>query len=621
MSRGAALVAAALALFAAAPASAAEEFGSECPESNFECTLVTVPLDRSGSVPGTIPLYVERFPGGGREAVIALAGGPGQGNSSVTESFNREISPALGRDEYLVVFDQRGTGRSGALDCPELERPTSAPLDVRAEACAMRLGPPRGFYTTRDSVEDLEAVRRRLGDERITLYGVSYGTLVALAYARRYPEHVERLVLDSVVPPEGQSPFDLDTFAAMPRVLREICRGECRGITPDLATDVATLAERMRAAPLRGPWVDRRGRRRTVQMTTRDLYSRIRVGDFNAGVRAEYPGAIRSAVEGDPAPLLRIEHRFDGLVDPDQQPVPEDAVRTLSFTLFTTTLCEEAPLPWERGASPEERIRQARERAAAIPDAAFGPFGRETALTLDDDSLLLQCRRWPTAVEAPPPATGPMPDVPVLVLEGKEDLRTPLESGERVARLFPRAQLVGVPKTAHGVLGARGASCAGVALRRFFAGSAVGSPCVRVKREARVRPRLPASLPAVPRARGTRGLPGRTLEAARLTLDDLYREYFEVGLVADGPPRGGGLRGGRYALRGRSLVLERFSLVPGVNVSGRLTGTRRPVGTLRVTGIAGARGTLTLARDGTLSGRLSGRAVRTRFRLPAAAAG
>src|SRR4051812_43229680 len=137
-------------------AQAAGGFSPNCGESPFECTRVTVPLDRTGTIPGNVKLWVERSPGGGREAVFALAGGPGQGNSSVRESFNRDLP--LPRNHYLVVFDQRGTGKSGALSCPEIERETRRSLDVRAAACARRLGPKRALYTTRESVEDLEAV-------------------------------------------------------------------------------------------------------------------------------------------------------------------------------------------------------------------------------------------------------------------------------------------------------------------------------------------------------------------------------------------------------------------------------------------------------------------------------
>jgi pimeloyl-ACP methyl ester carboxylesterase len=597
------ILAAAFALLAPGAAQAAPKFSPNCGESPFECTHVDVPLDRSGAIPGKIPLYVERSPGGGKQAVFALAGGPGQGNTTVRESFNRDLP--LPDDHYLVVFDQRGTGKSQALDCPELERETKRPLDVRAAACAERLGPGRALYTTRDSVEDLEVVRKRVGDDKITLYGVSYGTKVAEAYALAYPQHVDRLILDSVVEPEGQSPFDLRTFAAMPRVLQEVCRGECAGVTPDLAADVAELARRLRSAPLKGPFTDRGGHTRTVGLTERAFYEDLRTGDLNPGARAEYPGAIRSAVEGDPAPLLRIEHRFDRLPD---IPVPPDAVQSLSFSLFTATLCEEAPLPWERSAAPgEERLRQARAQAAAIPDASFAPFDRNTALALDQNSLMLQCLRWPAAAQAPALGPGPLPDVPVLVLEGEEDLRTPVEAGRAIAERFPHATLVTVPKAAHAVLGQPGARCAETVVRRWFAGRPLGAqPCAGAHRGVRVLPKAPASLAAVKPARGSAGKVGRTLAAAQLTLADLEREQGQAAALLD-HPRGGGLRSGRWYARGGSLILRDFSFVPGVALSGRIGSGRHPKGTLTVSGAAAARGKLTLARDGTLHGHLGGK--------------
>ena len=62
------------------------------------------------------------------------------------------------------------------------------------------------------------------------LYGTSYGTKVALEYAERYPEHVEAMVLDSVVPTDGPEPFAIPTFEALPGVLRELCaQNVCAG--------------------------------------------------------------------------------------------------------------------------------------------------------------------------------------------------------------------------------------------------------------------------------------------------------------------------------------------------------------------------------------------------------
>jgi pimeloyl-ACP methyl ester carboxylesterase len=600
-------------LLALAPATAHAQggFGTKNCSGPLECTRVEVPLDRSGAVPGTVPLYVERTPEGGSEPIFALAGGPGQGATELSLDFTRNLGPILEDGRYLVVMDQRGTGRSGVIDCKPMQRQFNRPVDRRAEQCGEQLGERSHLYATRDSVEDIEAVRRRVGAERITLFGVSYGTKVAVAYALKYPEHVDRLILDSVVAPEGQDPFDRDSFAALPRILAELCRDECDDVTGDLAADLATLGDQLEAAPLRGRFVTRSGKARTVTVSARRLYRLVRGGDVDPSVRAEYPAAIRSAVEGDPAPLLRQVHRFD-YIKPWKAPVPREALRQQSLGLFTATLCEETPLPWERTAPPgEERLRQARERAEALPDSAFEPFHRGVALARDNDSALFQCSRWPAEAQEPTLAgiDQPYPDVPVLVIQGLEDIRTPLEIGQRVAARFQRATVLEVPKAGHGAT-ADEPGCVGKALRRFVGGRAIGTPCAKAQRAAVVVAKLPGDLADVAPAPGTSGKPGRTLAATVLTIADAQRET-----QRHGDPRGGGLRGGTYALaRDGRVRLDDLSLVPGVTVSGRLARfDRLPAGTVRVDGPAAAAGTLTLERDGTVRGRLGGRAVGGEF--------
>ena len=601
------LVAACAALLTPASAGAALAFSRSCAGSNFECARLTVPLDRTGATPGTVDLYLERMAGRGPGAVLALAGGPGQGATSLTESFNRDLYGRIGT-RSLIVVDQRGTGKSGALDCAALERPGAEPIDVRTATCADQLGPARSHYTTSDSIDDLEAVRAALGIDRITLLGVSYGTKVALAYALRHPTHVERLVLDSVVDAPGQDPFDRDSFAAMGRILRDVCRGECAGVTRDLPGDVAALVRRM---PVSGPIVDARGRRRTETVTARELYEAIRSGDGLVDIRVAYPAAVHAARHGDPAPLVRLVHRFDDLPAADPEEVDTSFVQELSFTLQAATLCEEAPLPWERTADPAERDRQAIAAAAAIPDAAFAPFDRGTALAQDDNSLLLQCRRWPATATAPA-VTGTYPDVPTLVLAGREDTRTPLEVGARVAARFPRGQVLAVAKTGHAVLGRT--PCALTALRRFFADRPLGTPCGGRRRSRAVEPLAPARLDAVRPAPRTTGRAGRTLAAALLTVRDLQALY---ATTFTDELRGGGLRAGTFRAARRTEVDARgFSFVPGVVLSGRLDTARRMAGRITVSGGAAARGTLRISATGTVRGTLGGRPVRGRYVPP-----
>src|SRR3954471_18415441 len=218
------------------------------------CGRVAVPLDRSGATPGRIRLYVERVrsgSGSSRGVTIALAGGPGQANTGFSEAFDEEL---VHRGRGVVTFDPGGTGRSGRLRCRALQQRRSR---ANLDRCARELGPRRAFYRTLDSVEDLDAVRRALGQRKIALYGVSYGTKVALEYAYRHPDNVDELVLDSVLPLNGPDPFERETFGALPRAYDAICSPSCLFIA---GRRDDRLAELVRRGPLRGRVVDRRGR-------------------------------------------------------------------------------------------------------------------------------------------------------------------------------------------------------------------------------------------------------------------------------------------------------------------------------------------------------------------------
>src|SRR4051812_2810806 len=192
----------------------------------FRCATVRVPLDRSGAVPGTVALRIAFEPSrpGRRDVLLALSGGPGQPSIDYAESFRQSLLPAL-RRRRLVLIDQRGPGRSGALACRRLQLQGSLDAVVPRVVgdCGGKLGLARSLYTTADSVLDIEAVRAAIGVPRMALMGISYGTFVAVQYARQFPQRTHALILDSVVGPDGLDPYLMDTFRALPRILREQC--------------------------------------------------------------------------------------------------------------------------------------------------------------------------------------------------------------------------------------------------------------------------------------------------------------------------------------------------------------------------------------------------------------
>jgi pimeloyl-ACP methyl ester carboxylesterase len=612
------LAAACLAL--APRADAALRF-ERCGGYGYSCARLSVPLDRSGAVPGRVSLLVKRVRarrrgGATQPPLVVLAGGPGQ---SATESFGGDSLGLLYsayRDRDLIVFDQRGTGRSGLLRCRGLERANLLEAGRAAGACARGLRDRRALYTSRDSVDDIEAIRERLGAERIALFGTSYGTKLALGYARVHPARVERLVLDSVVEIDGPDPFYRDAIEAVPRALRSLCRSRCSW-TDDPVEDLSRLVDRIAAGgALRGRVVDRRGRRRMGRLTRVDVFSVLVAGDFDPALRAAFPGAVRAALARDITPMLRLRRRA---FEVDAEPPPP---LVLSSGVYAATTCEESPLPWARTSPPDpaERRGQAAAQAATVPDSEFEPFDRATALGSD---VLDLCERWPHAPVARDFGAGPLPDVPVLLVEGEDDLRTPLENARRTAQLFPRARVVVAPATGHSAIGSDFSGCALRAFARFVQRRPVPASCPPVRRVFRPQPAPPRRLADVQRLRGTSGVRGRALAAVKLTLRDVAEDSLtQLIFDADDPDiaRGGGLRAGTYRIDGdNTLVLRGVAYVPGVRLSGRIGhfAERRQRGRLRVGGPAAPAGRL-VVRGQRASGRLGGRRVRGALDAPSA---
>jgi pimeloyl-ACP methyl ester carboxylesterase len=622
MRRAAALAVVAVVVLAGGASAEAQLRLRSC--GKIQCGRLAVPLDRSGALPGTVSLYMQRQRAARRPvrgATLLLAGGPGQ---PATGAYNDLTDDPYGEFRRLtphsdiVAFDGRGTGRSGLLRCPALERANLIDAGAEAAACARRLGPRRGFYRTSDSVEDIEAVRAALGVEKLTLVGVSYGTFLAQAYAARYPERVKRVLLDSVLDVSGWDPFYLNVFGAVPRVLRAVCRRACRGFTEDAVADLARLVTRLERASLRGRVTLPSGRSRRSALTRQELFFTLVSGDLDELSRATFPGAVASALRGDSAPILRLK-RHAILTEGSGTP------RDFSSGLYAATACEEIPFPWTRFSEPPTRFAQISQAVAQIPEAELYPFDHDTTAGND---FIRMCRRWPEASPAPagaPPA-GALPDVPVLMLAGQMDLRTPVETARSAAADWPRAQVLTIPNTGHSALTADFSNCARRAAGAFMRGDRVPPRCSGGSSPFLAFPPAPLSLDELRAARGVPGVRGRAISAVELTLFDVTVEFLSSLLAGDSlAVRGGGLRGGRWSLdlnmRRPTLELHAVEYLPGVRVSGevRALGTRRQRALLTVSGPRTPDGVLRIGRE-VISGELGGERVRTRAPGAASAA-
>jgi pimeloyl-ACP methyl ester carboxylesterase len=607
------LLTAGVCTWAAAPARAQIAFAPCAGSNDFACGHLTVPLDPTGVSPGTITLAIRRHRapvGDEKNAVVALTGGPGQAALPFAEQFTSLLGPIISTRD-LIVFDQRGIGLSHPLSCHRFESPAGGnPLGPAIAECAAQIGPTRGLYQTADSAADIEAIRVAGGYEKLVLYGTSYGTKLAEEYAQDYPSHVEALVLDSVVPPNGPDPLNRATFTAVPRILGQLCgRHACARITPNPTADLAYLVRRLGLGGERARWIDGHGHSHTIPISSEALLGVLVAGDLEPTLRSEFPAAVRAGRHGDTAPLARLLARAERGGEGGEAESPSESFNT---PVYYATSCEEDSFPWNRAASPSRRLAEAAAQLRALGARAIAPFTQADALAFSD---IPACAFWPFTGPAPAIRSVPFPGVPTLILSGADDLRTPTANAREVAAQIPGSKLLVVPNAGHSVLGEDLSSCSGDALQALFMGGPIKS-CAPTPTPPLLLPTPlpPARLADVAPAMGSRGKPGRTLDAVLLTLGDVDRQLAlralaqvaAGNLTAGSSVNVGALRSGWAALTGGRLLLHGYSYVPGVTVSGEITPEKVE---LSVGGGAAAHGPLHLGPHGSLAGRLEGHAV------------
>jgi pimeloyl-ACP methyl ester carboxylesterase len=180
---------------------------------------ILVPEDRDDPASRRIEIGFIRFrstnphPGA---PIVYLAGGPGGSGVAAANGPRQPIFLALRAVADVIALDQRGVGMSNHIpECQAAHRLDPALVLSEAtlaayyretlQACVSRwraAGVAVRGYDTEQSADDIEDLRRALGAARVDLWGISYGTHLALAMMRRHPSSVGRVALSSM---EGMS--------------------------------------------------------------------------------------------------------------------------------------------------------------------------------------------------------------------------------------------------------------------------------------------------------------------------------------------------------------------------------------------------------------------------------
>lgn len=402
------------------------------------CGTFEVPEDRSAEDGRTLDLHFAVLPAVSRtaedDAVVFLAGGPGQAS---TETY-MGVSPALGplnHERAILLMDQRGTGSSHPLDCPglameeSLEIPGEDELKALIEECVEELSRDAdpSQYTTEAAARDLEALREALGYSQLNLYGVSYGTRLALAYADLFPERVRTLVLDGVVPHDlalGET-LARDAQNALELIFQR-CADDaaCGEAFPDLQPKLdglmATLEENPRPVRLDHP---RTGESVELTFDEQALAGVLRLLSYSPETAALLPLLLTDAVENDD---LR---RLAGLALTVGDGLGTQISAGLSYSV---TCSEDVPFV----------------DAEASAEASRGTYLGESFF----NSLQDICSVWPHAELPASVRSAVRSDAPALLLSGEADPVTPPAFAERTARTLGNSRTVVAPGLGHNVV-------------------------------------------------------------------------------------------------------------------------------------------------------------------------
>ncbi|MFI6638583.1 alpha/beta fold hydrolase [Streptomyces sp. NPDC050504] len=439
---------------AAAPGTTGPAAPQWCPTvagHRVDCGTVDRPLvvgkPELGRVKVSYAVLRHRAPGAAKGTVALNPGGPGETLIDKAGEVAWFMEGLL-KDRDVLLVDPRGTGASQRVPCgvtdAEYRFGTRAQQRAAVVKCGKNLGARAAGFTSAATADDIDAVRARIKVDRLSLYGLSYGTYLMPVYASRHPGHVRNIVLS------GAYPLALDPMArpsaqAVSLTLRRLCARSAAACDGERAVkDLATTAARLRAKPLtvpitteHGVYQKRFGEDKLANLLFEAASSGVGLAPADPSLLGRLPRALNRFVAGDAAPLRAL--------------VQEEGASgsTVDQAPYIAVVCNDYRKSWSKKAPLSVRWRQHNAALAAVRPAEHGAFSAKgfTEGTTDAGDV---CIGWPRENTPDPQPVGPkLPDVPVLVLSGDLDANTPDASGKKAARQFRDSRFLSVRNLGH----------------------------------------------------------------------------------------------------------------------------------------------------------------------------
>lgn len=385
------------------------------------------------------------------DPVIYLSGGPGASILKlISTQFDLLSEPVFATGRSLIVFDQRGIGRSRpALDCPEFNDLSLDLLDRKIDGHAVSneemsslvlesLGDCRQdlaqiadltAYNSFNSAVDVHDLSQALGYEKVNLWGGSYGTRLALEVMRRYPQDFRSVVLDAVYPPDVNLYVEAPAnFQRSLTRLFESCGSNpvCNEAYPDLKTVFYDTVAHLNNEPVL---------REIINPYTGETYDALISGDtllaltfhllYDSKVRYFIPRIIYDVSQGD---FNYLDLAYGSLL----------ALSSLSSRgMMLSVQCREE-LPF----GSEEVLQAEIERHPHLAGMYQGSILGEL--------IYPACETWSVG-QAEKSANQPVEsEIPTLILSGEFDPITPPAWGFRAAQTLENAYAYEFPGIGHG---------------------------------------------------------------------------------------------------------------------------------------------------------------------------
>jgi pimeloyl-ACP methyl ester carboxylesterase len=443
-------------------------------QNPITCGFFTVPENRANPQGHQIQIAVAVFKSpkspSAPDPIIFLQGGPG---GRLIQDLGPDLMPifypsgeasigttAFGNHDVIIV-DQRGTGYSQpSLQCPEVVdlqyqpdqnltvAQSTAEYDTALNQCHARLaaeGIDLSAYNTPNDAADIDDLIHALGYHQADLYGVSYGTRLALQFMRAFPQDTRSVVLDSTFPPQVN--LWLSYGPNMAHVFGVLFHGcavdpTCNASYPNLQNLLNTVLTRLNTHSITFNTIDyNTGQTYTVLFHGIDFATLLFSAFYATELIPYIPHLIYEVSQGQYNDLLS---KFDGLLNFDD---------SVSWGVFYSVECAE-DVPFMT------------PRTLATADQSF-PAPVRAGNDYEQQDAFAECQRWGVTAAPASEKSPVVSSIPTLVLEGEYDPVTPPSQGYLAAQTLQNSYAFEFPAMGHGILIYQWTPCAMGIVRDF----------------------------------------------------------------------------------------------------------------------------------------------------------